>query len=77
MMISRRKIIFAGIALLWLTIVCIDGYINILHGVSLPGYGYETQWQFQLLVFLTSRFIIYLFALFIVIVSIWFYYRRR
>jgi hypothetical protein len=63
----RRAIISATLAL-WLLVTVIDGYRQISKGVSSEGYGYETQWEFLLIAFLFTRFIVLLVILAVVLV---------
>lgn len=62
----RRAIITATVAV-WLLVTVIDGYRQVSKGVSLPGYGYEIQWQFQVFAYLSTRFIVILVVLAVVL----------
>jgi len=74
---SKQSLLILATIFVWLLIVCVDGFLQIKRGVSLDGYGYETQWQFQLQVFLATRFIIYLLALAGIIAGIWWFSRKN
>ena len=63
-----RRIIITATVALWLLITVLDGYRQVSKGISLPGYGYETQWQFQLIAYLFTRFIVLLVILAVILV---------
>jgi hypothetical protein len=62
----RRAIITVTVAV-WLLVTVIDGYRQVSKGLSLQGYGYETQWEFQLIAYLFTRFIVLLVILAVVL----------
>ena len=64
----HRKQIMIATLIIWLVITIIYGYLRVLRGISLPGYGYEVEWQFQLLVFMIVRLPILLVILAIILV---------
>ena len=55
----KRVTIIATLTV-WLLITVIDAYRQVSKGVNLPGYGYETQWQFQVIAYLFTRFVVLL-----------------
>jgi hypothetical protein len=65
---KMRRLIILATCGAWLLLTIIDGYRQVSKGIQPPGYGYETELQFQIMVYLLTRFIVLLAILVIVLV---------